>query len=70
MNTSQQHTRCREAEQPQIGFRDALEDSAPALERVGVDLVELVEVAEDDGVVRKSVLTARRQNHFGRNFLA
>ena len=46
-------------EQPHDAAGDGVEDVDPHLERVGVDLVELVEVAVDDGVLGEPVLLAR-----------
>lgn len=48
---------------------DLFENGDPHLQSGGLDLVELVEVAVDDGVVRQAIRGTRRQHHAARHLL-
>ena len=59
----------REAQQPHHAVRNAFEDLTPGLQRAGVDLVELVEVTVDHGILRQTILLTRgNQQLFGNLF--
>ena len=57
-------------EQPEIRVRDGVENSAPSDEGVGIDLVQLVEIAVNDAILGQPVLTARCQNDLFGNLFA
>lgn len=58
--------RRRETEEPEDAARDAAQDSGPDVEDGGVDLVGLVEVAEDERLLWDPVLRARGRGRRGR----
>ena len=55
----------RESQQPEDTVGHLLEDGRPVLKGHGVDLVELVEVAEDDRILRETVLGPRGEREVG-----
>ena len=59
-----------EAQEPEDALRDPVEDVDPHAEGGRVDLVQLVEVAVDHGVVGQSVLLPRRHHDLLRHLLA
>ena len=59
-----------EAEEPEYGVRHTLQYIDPYVQRGRVDLIQLIEVAEDAGVLGEAVLAARGDQGVVRHLLA